>query len=281
MNSSQLVIEQVGARVLHAHADHGLRVLAQLGHQRREIGVAADDDEGVDVLLGVAEVERVDHHADVGRVLARLAHVRDLDQLEGRGVHRRLEFLVAVPVAVGLLHHDRALGEQALEHLPHVELRVLRLAHAERDVLEVAEHRQAAASLLAISGSSRGDCGESTAAAPAAREACALAPALDQRVAGGHHHQGEQRRGDHAADHGDATAARWSRRRRPGRWPRAASARMMVSEVISTGRMRIGQASRSASSTLMPCSRRWLVRSTSRIEFFATRPISSTRPMPE
>ena len=59
------------------------------------------------------------------------------------------------------------------------------------------------------------------------------------------------------------------------------SARMMVSEVITTGRMRVGQASRSASSTLMPCSRRWLVRSTSRIEFFATRPISSTRPMPE
>ena len=56
---------------------------------------------------------------------------------------------------------------------------------------------------------------------------------------------------------------------------------MMVSEVITTGRMRVGHASRNASSMFMPWSRRWLVRSTSRIEFFATRPISSTRPMPE
>ena len=58
-------------------------------------------------------------------------------------------------------------------------------------------------------------------------------------------------------------------------------ARMMVAEVISTGRMRIGQALRSAASTPSPSSRRWLVRSTSRIEFFATRPISSTRPIIE
>ena len=34
------------------------------------------------------------------------------------------------------------------------------------------------------------------------------------------------------------------------------SARMMVSEVITTGRMRVGQASRNASSTFMPWSRR-------------------------
>src|SRR3712207_8862822 len=55
---------------------------------------------------------------------------------------RRLEFLVALPVAVGFLHHDGALGEQALEHLLHVELGIARLAHAERDVLEVAEDRK-------------------------------------------------------------------------------------------------------------------------------------------
>ncbi|MNC95047.1 hypothetical protein D3C83_120590 [compost metagenome] len=59
-------------------------------------------------------------------------------------MHGGLELLVALPVAVGLLHHDRALGQQALEHLRHVELRVARFAHAEGDVLEVAEHRQAA-----------------------------------------------------------------------------------------------------------------------------------------
>src|SRR5687767_10075325 len=54
--------QQVGAGVLHPYADHRLRVLTQLRHQRREIRVAADDDEGVDVLLGVAKVERVYDH---------------------------------------------------------------------------------------------------------------------------------------------------------------------------------------------------------------------------
>src|SRR5436190_15943649 len=71
--------QQVGAGVLHTDANHGFGVLPQLGYQWRKIRVAADDDKGVDVLLGVAEVKRVDHHADVGRVLARLAQVRDLD----------------------------------------------------------------------------------------------------------------------------------------------------------------------------------------------------------
>src|SRR5690348_4866478 len=44
--------EQIRARVLHADADHGFRVLAQLGNQGREVRVAADDDESVDVRLG-------------------------------------------------------------------------------------------------------------------------------------------------------------------------------------------------------------------------------------
>ena len=48
-------------------ADHGLVVFAQLAHERREVGVAADDDEGVDVLLGAAEVERIDDHANIWR----------------------------------------------------------------------------------------------------------------------------------------------------------------------------------------------------------------------
>jgi hypothetical protein len=131
--------QQIGRRILDADADHRLRVLAQLRDQRRKIGIAADHDERVDVRLRVAEVERVDHHADVGGVLPRLAYVRDLDHLEGCLVHGRLEFLVALPVAVGLLHHDAALEEEALEDLADVELRVLRFTNAERDVLEVAE----------------------------------------------------------------------------------------------------------------------------------------------
>src|SRR6185295_11392133 len=86
----------------------------------------------------------IHHHADVGGILAGLAHVRDLDELEGCAVHADLEFLVALPVAVGLLDDDRALQQQALEHAVDVELLVLRVLYAERDVLEVAEQRHVA-----------------------------------------------------------------------------------------------------------------------------------------
>ena len=57
-------------------------------------------------------------------------------------VHAGLELLVALPVAVGLLHDDGALEQQPLQHPGDVELRVARIAHAQRDVLEVAEQRE-------------------------------------------------------------------------------------------------------------------------------------------
>ncbi|EDK61103.1 hypothetical protein BMAJHU_I0086 [Burkholderia mallei JHU] len=133
--------EQIRRRVLHADADHALRVLAQLRHERREVRIAADDDERVDVRLRVAEIERVDDEPDVRRILAGLAHVRDFDQLEARLVHRRLERLVAIPIAVRLLDDDAALEQQLLEHGLDVEFLELRVAHAERDVFEVAKER--------------------------------------------------------------------------------------------------------------------------------------------
>ena len=135
--------QQVGGRLLDADADYLLGVLAQLGDQRREIGVAADDDEGIDVRFGVAEVERIHDQADVGRVLARLAHMRDLDQLEIGLMHRRLECLVAIPVAISFLDDDAALEQEALEYRLDVEFFIFCVAHAERDVFEVAEYRHA------------------------------------------------------------------------------------------------------------------------------------------
>jgi len=92
--------------------------------------------------LGVAEVERVHDHADVGRILSGLPHVRDLDQLEGGLVHGGLEILVALPVAVGLLDDDAALQQQLFQDLADVELGVAGVAHADGDVFEVAEHGQ-------------------------------------------------------------------------------------------------------------------------------------------
>ena len=133
--------QEIGGRILDADADHRLVVLAQLGDERRKIRVAADDDERIDVRLGVAEVQRIDDHADIRGVLAGHAHVRNFDQLERGFVHRALEALVAVPVAVGFLDDDAAFQEQALEHLVDVEFRVLGVGDAERHVLEIAEQR--------------------------------------------------------------------------------------------------------------------------------------------
>ena len=133
--------EQIRSGLLHAHADHLFRVLAQLGHQRREVGVTADDDEGIDMRLGVAQVERIDDETDVGRILARLAQVRNLDQLEVGLVHRGLEALVTVPVAIGLLDDDVALEQQALKDAADVEFVVVGITHAKRHVLEVAIKR--------------------------------------------------------------------------------------------------------------------------------------------
>ena len=135
--------QQVGTRLLDADADHPLRVLAQLRNQRREIRVAADDDKGIDMQLRIAEIEGIDDKADVRRILARLANMRNLDQFEIGLVHLCLEGLVALPVAIGLLDHDAALGEQAFEHRPDVELLVLGVAHTEGDVLEITKERHA------------------------------------------------------------------------------------------------------------------------------------------
>ena len=70
--------------------------------------------------------------------------MRDLDQFKRRAVHADLEFLVALPVAVGFLDDDRALQQQAFEHAIDVELLVFCILHAERDVLEIAEQRHVA-----------------------------------------------------------------------------------------------------------------------------------------
>jgi hypothetical protein len=66
--------------------------------------------------------------------------MRDLDQLKGRLMHVLLEVLVALPIAVGLLHHDAALQEQALQHPRHLKLVILRLPHADCQVLKITKN---------------------------------------------------------------------------------------------------------------------------------------------
>jgi hypothetical protein len=54
---------------------------------------------------------------------------------------------------------------------------------------------------------------------------------------------------------------------------------MAVALVSTTGRNRVSPAFWIASSRAIPCSRRWLVKSTSRMEFLISIPMSATKPM--
>ena len=66
----------------------------------------------------------------------------NLDQLKGRLVHGGLEFLVALPVAVGLLDDDAALEQQPLQDPGDVEDVVAGVSDPEGDVLEITVKRE-------------------------------------------------------------------------------------------------------------------------------------------
>jgi len=57
-------------------------------------------------------------------------------------MHRFLEFLVALPVTVGLSHDDAALEQESLQHLIDIKRRILGVAHAQGDIFEVTEQGQ-------------------------------------------------------------------------------------------------------------------------------------------
>src|SRR5688500_7288058 len=69
--------------------------------------------------------------------------MRYFDELERRFMHRRFELFVSLPIAVGFLDDDAAFEQQPFEYAIDVELRILRVAHAERYVLEITEQRHA------------------------------------------------------------------------------------------------------------------------------------------
>jgi hypothetical protein len=132
-----VVDEQIRGGVLYADTDDGLGVLAQLADQGREIGVAAQDDKGIDVPFGVAQIECVDDHADVGGILSGLADMGNFDEFKGRFVQAAFEVFVAVEIAVGFFYHDMALQEQAFQHFFDVEAWVFGIARAQSDILEI------------------------------------------------------------------------------------------------------------------------------------------------
>ena len=78
--------QQVGGGAFHAAAEHAAIVLLELRDQRREVAVARDQGEDVDVLLGIAQIHGVDDHADVGAVLAAHLALGYVDQFDSLGV---------------------------------------------------------------------------------------------------------------------------------------------------------------------------------------------------
>ena len=140
--------EQRARGLLHAHADHGLAELLELGDQGREVRVAGQDGKGVDVVAREAHLHRVDRQADVRRVLARVGAVGNLDQLDAQLVQGRDRVVEALPVTIGAFGDDAPLVDQALEDTLHVGTGAgllmavaLAPAGAQRQVLVVDEHR--------------------------------------------------------------------------------------------------------------------------------------------
>ena len=91
------------------------------------------------MVLGVRDVHGVDHHLDVGRILARIAPFWDIDQFDAGLVKRALEVAIVIPIGIGLLHDDPALLDQSLENQVDVELLDVRVAHSERNVFQIAK----------------------------------------------------------------------------------------------------------------------------------------------
>lgn len=69
--------------------------------------------------------------------------MRNFDQFEVGLVHCAFETLIAIPVAIRFLYDNAALEQQTFEHQLDIKLVVLRVAHAQRDIFEVAEERHA------------------------------------------------------------------------------------------------------------------------------------------
>ena len=132
---------------LHRHAgelaaaddDHLAAVLLELLDQRDEVAVAADDDEGVDVVVGEGHLERVERHGDVRAVLvAAWRHVA-LDHADGMLREQPAVVADALPVAVGDLGDDLAALLDRLEDEADVELPADGGLDADLDVVEIDE----------------------------------------------------------------------------------------------------------------------------------------------
>ena len=143
-----VVAQQVRGRIDQPQADDVLAQFLEFGHQGREVAVPRDDHERVDVRLAPGKVHRVDDQPDVGRILARLGALGDLDQLDRRLVERGRVVRISAPVCVRLLDDQLPLLDQPFQHLLDVELDLPLALEPHRQVFQVDEDGQVALSLM-------------------------------------------------------------------------------------------------------------------------------------
>ena len=116
-------------------------VLLQLVDESDEIAVAADDGEGVDVIVREGHLERVESQVNVGAVFVAargrvaLYHLHSVFGKRARG-----RFLPA-PVRVSELGHDLPPFLERVQNTGHVKFAVQSRLDADLDVVEVDEHR--------------------------------------------------------------------------------------------------------------------------------------------
>ncbi len=67
------------------------------------------------MLLRVTKIERINHHPNIRRILARLPDMRDFNQFKSCLMEVFLELLVAVEIAIRLLDDDVAAQQKALQ----------------------------------------------------------------------------------------------------------------------------------------------------------------------
>ncbi len=124
-------------------ADHenDLVILLELIDQRDEIAIAADDGEGVDVIVRERHLQRIERQIDVGAILIaprRRVALHHLDSVLGQLPGGTL---LPSPVGVGDLGDDLSALFQSVQNGGHVKFSLQCGLHANFDVIEIDKHR--------------------------------------------------------------------------------------------------------------------------------------------
>ncbi len=132
--------QQVAGRFADPHADHVFAVLFELQHERGEIRIARQQDEGADLGSREDELEGVDREADVCRVFLVRPVRRRPDHVDRRLGQRDDVLRVATPIGVGALYGHFSLDDVRLQQASQLRLEIRADPH--RHIVEVDHQRR-------------------------------------------------------------------------------------------------------------------------------------------